>query len=77
MDVALICMYEAAFVLICSQILNVLGCELFLVAPIIAHLWSVVEADTEELCEWVDIVCQAFLTVVVIYLLLAYAIGQR
>ena len=36
-----------------------------------------VKADAEELCEWVDIICQAFLTVVVIYLLFAYAIGQR
>ena len=35
-----------------------------------------VEADAEELSEWVDIVRQAFLPIVLIYLWLADAVGQ-
>ena len=56
--------------------MDLLSRELLLVGPVVAHLWGVVESDTEELCEGVDIVRQAFLPVVLIYLLLADTVGQ-
>ena len=67
---------ESALVVVVAEILDVLGRQRVLLRPIIVHLGRVVESDTEELGEGVDVVGQAFLSVVFVSLTFRNALRQ-
>ena len=67
---------ESALVVVVAEILDVLGRQRVLLRPVIVHLGGVVESDTEELGEGVDVVGQAFLSVVFVSLTFGNALRQ-
>lgn len=67
---------EATFLRVRAQVLDLLHAQLLLLFPEVFHLWGVVVAHAEKLRKWVNVVCQAFLPIVVVNFFLGDAVGK-
>lgn len=68
---------EALSVLVIQNDINLFAANGGLFREIVVHLWSIAEVHTEELGEWIDVVAETLLLVVLVNLLILDTLCQR